>query len=122
MAGKVSKIRNKLSITGRNIVQDIHELVIELKRTVIDLEDIASKLQERALKETNDTGSLVSKHTTDLGEDFGIKNKSHHHRIKCDSCGKQFMKISDLEEHIKIEHEEYQTYKCDVCRKTFVTK
>ena len=88
---------------------------------MIDLEDIASKLQERAVKETNDTGSLVNKHTTDLGEDFGIKNKSHHHRIKCDLCGKQFMNIFDLEEHIKIQHEEYQTYKCEVCSKTFIT-
>ena len=49
-----------------------------------------------------------------------MKN-SHHQRIKCDSCSKQFVKISDLEEHIKIKHEEYQTYKCEVCSKTFIT-
>ena len=51
MSGKVNKIRKKLSITGTNIVQDIHELVVELKRTVIELEDIASKLQEKTEKE-----------------------------------------------------------------------
>ena len=50
MSGKVNKIRKKLSITGTNIVQDIHELVVELKRTVIELEDIASKLQVRQKK------------------------------------------------------------------------
>ena len=50
MSGKVNKIRKKLSITGTNIVQEIHELVVELKRTVIELEDIASKLLEKTKK------------------------------------------------------------------------
>ena len=50
MSGKVNKIRKKLSIRGTNIVQDIHELVVELKRTVIELEDIASKLLEKTKK------------------------------------------------------------------------
>ena len=39
MADKISKIGEKLFDT--DIVQDIHELVVEMKQTVLKLEDIA---------------------------------------------------------------------------------
>ena len=42
--------------------------------------------------------------------------------IKCNLCDKRFRIISDLETHIKMSHEDYESYNCHHCKKEFVTK
>ena len=102
MSEKIYKIGKKLLITGRNMEKDIHELVIELKQTVIELEDIQENLQEKApIESTNDTANLEKKKATDLGKDSHIIDKRNHH-LECDSCSERFKKISHLEEHIQM--------------------
>ena len=48
--------------------------------------------------------------------------EEHPRKIRCLSCEEVFNKNSDLEAHIKTYHETIETYKCDICEKTFVLK
>ena len=112
MANKKSKILKNLLNTGRNIVDDLHEEVTELRQTVVDLEKIVRKLQESNVNDTNDTEHLVDKNGQ--AKDCEFPDNSHHHLIKCDSCDKTFKNVSDLEKHIKTKHEAYKIYTCDI--------
>ena len=82
---------------------------------MLKLEDIASKLQGKTVRETNESESKVHMKQNDQ-----VENSEKF--VKCDTCGKGFKYIYDLETHMKIEHESYPTYKCDVCGKNFITK
>ena len=42
--------------------------------------------------------------------------------IECNLCEESFNLFSNLENHIKKAHEDYQQFKCDQCEKTFVLK
>ena len=121
MADKISKIGKKLFETEKSIVKDIHELVVELKHTVLELENIATKLQEKAFKKLNDTEIVVHKKPNDRVKDSEIQDRIHHQLVNCDVCSKRFKNKSDLEKHIKMKHEEYPTYKCDICSKQLIT-
>ena len=47
--------------------------------------------------------------------------KRNHEEQKCDSCGKSFKYAGDLKKHIKTIHEGLRNYKCDSCGKFSTT-
>ena len=51
-----------------------------------------------------------------------FKLKKTYNSIKCNLCEESFNLFSNLENHIKKAHEDYQQFKCDQCEKTFVLK
>ena len=42
--------------------------------------------------------------------------------IQCNTCRKTFDKFCDLEQHIKIFHDNHPVFRCEVCEKNFVLK
>ena len=42
--------------------------------------------------------------------------------IICNICENTFRTFSDLENHIKVAHENHRQFQCDMCKKTFVLK
>ena len=61
MDDKLQKWTKKLNNAGRNITEDIIEVVADMKRTVNVLEDIAKQLV-KLVNDTNDTKGLRKVH------------------------------------------------------------
>ena len=103
----------------RDIADDILEIVSEMKRTANLLEEIAKQLKAKLVRDTNDVERLIE-------EDSFAKDNSQeelrHHPSKCTLCSDRFKSISELENHIKGKHAEYDTFECETCGKKFVTK
>ena len=117
MCDRIQNWTKKSLNSERDIVEDILEIVSDMKRTVNLIEDIAKQLQAKLLRETNDTERLID-------EDSSAKDISQEelHPSKCMFCSDRFKNISELEKHIKGKHAEYDTFECETCGKKFVTK
>ena len=110
MDDKLQKLTKKFNNAGRKIAaEDILEVVVDMKRTVNVLEDIAKQLV-KLVNDTNDTKRLEE----------GLYEKDFNPK-KCNLCGDTFKNISELEKHIKEKHDEYDTFECETCGKKFVT-
>ena len=48
--------------------------------------------------------------------------KERENLLNCSLCEKVFDKNCDLENHIIKYHKDYETFKCDLCQKIFVTE
>ena len=109
----ISKIYNLQAILGTSIgkhklkVQQLEEVVTELKKKVVN--DIKMKSCSK-IKPNHEKANINSP---------ALRNR---HVLKCNLCDAQFNKISDLENHIKREHQLHDTYECDQCKKMCVTK
>ena len=117
MDENLQKWTKKINNAGRNITEDIHEVVGDIKRTINVLEDIAKQLQVILVNDTNDDKMLED---NIYGKD--IIPEEHHHLLKCTLCSDAFKNISELEKHIEGNHDEYETFECETCSKKFVTK
>ena len=95
---------------------DILEVLVDMKRTVNVLEDIAKQLV-KLVNKTNDTKRLEEGSNE---KDINPK-KPQHHMSKCKLCDDIFKNISELEKHIKAMHGNYETFHCETCRKEFIT-
>ena len=118
MDDKLQKLTKKFNNAGRKIAaEDILEVVVDMKRTVNVLEDIAKQLV-KLVSDTNDTKRLEEgSYEKDIDPE-----KHHHHILKCMLCSDTFKNISELEKHIKKKHEEFDTFECETCSKKLVTK
>ena len=76
-------------------VEDIVGVIVELKMTIYDLEDIGRKV----LNETDQ-----SKDDTSDKKNTIIEDKSSFQTMKCNFCDYKFETISDLERHIMEQH------------------
>jgi hypothetical protein len=107
MVDKILEMTLK-SLTEANTNQDILETVFDIKKEVIDLEEIATELSKRIENDTEDT-------EYNGNEDNEIQIKSNPPIVKCDPCKRMFSNISSLEKHIQRKHTEYDTYECEQC-------
>ena len=101
----------------KDIAEDILEVIVDMKRTVKALEDIANLLQAKFLNEKNDTQSKEAEST-----EKELRKKNHHHILNCMLCSETFKTVFKLEMHIKGNHDEYDTFECETCSKMFVSK
>ena len=99
------------------LIKDILKRIADLKRTANELEDIVKELQKK-----EDSVRQTQKCTNNEKKDIDNLVKSDRHLVHCDLCNAKFKVISNLEKHIKRNHEDYQTHDCERCSKTFVTK
>jgi hypothetical protein len=113
MVDKILKATLKL-LTETNTNQDILEKIFDIKKEVIDLENIATELSK---SKENDTESKRFEHN----EDTETQIENNPAIVKCDPCKRKFPNISSLEKHIKKNHTEYDTHECEQCKKKFVT-
>ena len=117
MDDKFQKCTKKFNYAGRNIAEDILEVVGDIKRTVNVLEDIAKQLQVILVNNKND----AKRFEEDIYEKDMNTWEHHRHLLKCILCSDAFKNISELEEHIQGKHEEYETFECETRSKKFVT-
>jgi uncharacterized Zn-finger protein len=54
--------------------------------------------------------------------DDKVKLQSEKLSIKCNICENTFLNFSDLENHIKVSHENHRQFQCDLCIKMETTK
>ena len=101
----------------KDIAEDILEVIVDMKRTVKALEDIANLLQAKFLNEKNDT-QIKEEESTEKE----LRKKNHHHILNCMLCSETFKTVFKLEMHIKGNHDEYDTFECETCSKMFVSK
>ena len=113
-------------------------LIRELQKSVNTKKDKRKEIQCRVCKQTFESRNRLRDHvltdhpTTPKCTSFGRRNedneskdnsvKSNQYLVKCNLCTKRFKDVSNLERHIKRDHEDHETFECDFCRKTFVTK
>ena len=138
--------KSKESLTVKNVSRDTLEKVQELKFKLYELEDIAIKFKIGAAKEnlsddiendfdTRNVSKTPNRHlernnseediieNTDMEIDnIKVDKKPGSKLLKCSVCEKRFKKFCDLEWHLKAKHEECQQFKCDKCKKSFVTE
>ena len=113
MGNEIVKMMKKLLNPEGNVFDDIVEVIVKLKMTIYELEDIGKKV----LNDTNEIKEDTAEENNTI-----IADKSCFQIMKCNFCESKFKNISELERHIMEQHEEFETYDCDLCKKKFVTR
>ena len=115
----------------------IEMLIRELQKIVNTKKDKRKEIKCRVCEQIFESRSSLRNHArtdhpTDLDStSFGSRKentksevilvKSNQSLVKCYLCSDRFKVVSDLERHIKRDHEEHETFECNICRKKFVT-
>ena len=98
MGFKIAKMMKKLLHSEGNVFEDIVEVIVELKMTICDLEDIGRKV----LNETDQSKDDTSDEKKSI-----IEDKSSFQTMKCNFCDYKFETLSDFERHICLQ--------CSIC-------
>jgi hypothetical protein len=95
---KTTTSPTKLKNPEGNVFDDIVEVIVKLKMTIYELEDI----WEKVLNDTNEIKEDTAEDTNTT-----IADKSCFQIMKCNFCESKFKNISELERHIMEQHEEF---------------
>ena len=114
-------------ITLKSLKIEIVTLQEELNRNKKQLDEIHKELQN-AKEEIKELKGIKNKkeETSALNCDRSRKSikfqksKKYEHKIKCKLCDDAFDRNSELETHIKNEHDSIEKFECDQCAKSFV--
>ena len=86
------------------------KIALEIKFLDTKIEKINREL-EMTRKKVKDKEETVN---------IGLKHDKFQDVIKCKLCDESFNRFSDLEKHIRSNHEKHEEFKCDICDKGFV--
>ena len=110
----------------------------ELQKSVNTKKDKRKEIQCRVCVQTFESRNSLRDHvltnhpTTPKFTSFRRRNEDNEHKdnsvksnqylVKCNLCTKRFKDVSNLERHIRRDHEDHETFECGICRKNICDK
>ena len=132
-AKKATRITNKMLMEEINFMKEEVKKVNDLEKRVSFLEQKISESEEELKKNMDSTEKVdiaENKKKCTLCEiSFSSRkllrkhlSETHQSKIDCTECKEAFVKTSDLEAHIKVNHAIKEEHSCDQCGKMFALK
>ena len=123
---KIVEDRNKQNLEINDIFDrqaKLDEIVVKSCDDILAIKQTKDK-NSAAIKILDDKIDKMDRELQVIKKKIDDKEKAimSKSEIKCNLCDKRFCKNSDLETHIKLEHENYNVFTCDKCDKFLCDK